>query len=651
MTIGRAVIIPFAVPAEARGLGLGLAALFHGFASLEGQSVGLAQLLARPREDAAPQAGGGPDPRKADPGPVEAFVPPDAWRDLTRQGSGFPAPGDLGVVITGAFEPPGEGKGMIQLLAFAPKDGRTMARADVHVDGARAGESLLSAFSDVWGKVGGELGLVSDIGDLGWEALESVLRAERCVLHDPQRNGPHDRLAAMLHLGRAVGDAPLARFPAGRLAAVALETAISPLLDAKLAAAAIRALDRASVDAPAHVDLLEASAALHARLGHAREAEAQATAALDRAPERARLYAILSEARRAQGDLDGALAAVDAGLRKVRDDGLLATERAVVLAQRGDLAGAELGWKRVLSRDSVYPSAFVNLAALAAEKKDLPLAQALVDEALAARHARPEVLRRAIQLAVATEEDGVPRAARVAKLAVSLVERVPADAWGFLVLAQARVRLGEPAAALAAFARVTEIAPTTALAAEAQRERLACADPQASLEIEALLRAAETAPVETLDGVAARGRALARAHAVWTAEFARGVAEKRQHRWAAARVAFESALELAPGATPAHLELVELCLRADAGDAARALTHAERVVVLEGRTPRALACLALALDASGQAAAATEAAKEALAALPGDARLLGIVTGERRTEANATRPSFWERLRVKVLPR
>jgi len=641
MTVDRAVIIPFGVPAEARGLGLGLAALFHGFASIDGQSVGLAQLLARPRED-----GGGAEGESGaqlPPGPVEAFVPPEAWRDLVRQGPGLP---DVSVVVTGTFEPPADGKGMIQLLAFDARDGAMRARAEAHVDGARAGETLLSAFSDVWGKVGGELGLVRDIGDLGWEALESILRAERCVLHDPQRNGPHDRLAAMLHLGRAVGDAPFASFPAGRLAAVALETATSPLFDVRLASAALRALDRATEDAPSQLDLLEATAALHARLGHSRQAEAYASAAIERAPDRARLYAILSEARRAQGDLDGALAAVDAGLRHVRDDGLLATERAVVLAQRGDIQGAELGWKRVLSRDSVYPSAYVNLATLASERNDLTLAQALVDEALAAPHARPEVLRRAIQLAVATEADGIPRAARVAKLAGSLVARVPGDAWGFLVLAQAHVRLGEKGSALGGFARVIELAPDTALAAEAQRERLACADPGASQEIESVLRAAESAAREVLDGVVARARSLAVQHGVWTAEFARGVAEKRQERWVPARRAFEDALVLAPGATPAHIELVELCL--SAGDVARALSHAERVVLLEGRTPRAVAGLALALNANGRTSDALEAAQAARVTMPDDPRLRAIVDGKPETPQ---RPSFWERLRTKISAR
>jgi tetratricopeptide (TPR) repeat protein len=640
MQVTRAVIIPFGVPSEARGLGLGLAALVHGFTFIDGKSVGLAQLQARPREDAGERA------RAAAPaGPVEAFVPPAAWRDLSAHGNGFP---DVSVVITGAFEPPGEGRGMIQLLAFDSRDGATRARVEAHLDSARAGETILAAFDDVWGKVGGELGLVRDIGDLGWEALESVLRAERCVLHDPDRNGPHDRLAAMVHLGRAVGDAPSARFPAGRLAAVALEAAALPRFDAKLAGAALRALDRATLDAPTHVDLLEATAALHVRMGNAREAEARASAAILRAPERARLYAILSEARRVLGDLDGALEAVDAGLRQVHDDGLLATERGVVLARRGDLPGAEAGWRRVLSKDSVHPSAYVNLASLAAERHDLSLAQALVDDALVARNASPDVLRRAIQLAVATEEDGLPRAARVSKLAVSLVERVPGDAWGFLVLAQARVRLGDTAAALSAFAQVRQIAPYGAFAAAAQRERLACECPQASQEIEAVLRAAGTAAPEDLEGVAARGQTLALLHGVWTAEFARGVAEKRRGRWAVARCAFDAAVGLAPGATPAHIELVEACLAL--GDVAAAVDHAGCVVALEGPTPRAMGGLAVALAAAGRAEEAAEAARAALVEVTDDARLVAIAQGEREVAEPAPPPSLWDRLRATVLP-
>jgi tetratricopeptide (TPR) repeat protein len=634
MTPPRSVIVPFGVPTPARGLGLGLAALVHGFTFIDGQSVGLAQLFARAREDGSSD---GPSP-----GPVETFVPPSSWRDLAGAGPSVP---EVSVVITGSFEPPREGKGMLQLLAFDPRDLSTRARVDAHIDVARAGETILSAFEEVWDKVGGELGLVRDIGDLGWEALESILRAERCVLYDPQRNGPHDRLAAMVHLGRAVGDAPLARFPAGRLAVVALETVTSGAFDRNLVNAALRALTRATEDAPEHVDLVEASAALHARLGHAREAEAHATSALERAPERARLYAILSEARRSQGNLDGALEAVDAGLRQVRDDGLLASERGIVLARRGDWAGAESAWKRVLAHDAVYPSAFVNLATLAAEKKDLLLAQALVDEALGAPHAHPEVLRRAIQLAVATEADGIPRAARIAKLASSLIERVPGDPWAFFVMAQAHVRLGDTATAIAQFSHVIELAPGNAFAAEAQRERLACSDPRASLEVEAVLRAAESAPRDDLDGIAARARALASTHGVWTAALASGLAEKRLERWTAARVAFADAITLAPGATAAHVELSSVCLAV--GDAESAVKHAEMAVTLERGSARALVALALAYEGAGQTAEALLAAEHGLKASPGEARLQAIV--ERGAEVTPPkRPSFWESLRKKV---
>src|SRR5262249_25636159 len=160
----------------------------------------------------------------------EAFVPPNAWRDLAGHGN---AP-EVDVVLTGAFEPPGTGRGLIQILAFDAKDGSTRAVAEVHIDDDRAGKGVLAAFEQVWSGVGGELGLVRGIGDLGWDALESVLRAERCALHDPIRGRAHDRLAAIAHLGRAVGDAPEARFPAGRLAAVALETALAPRADARI---------------------------------------------------------------------------------------------------------------------------------------------------------------------------------------------------------------------------------------------------------------------------------------------------------------------------------------------------------------------------------------------------------------------------------
>ena len=43
----RAVIIPFGVPPEGKGLGLGLAALVHGSSQIDGGSIALAQLLSK----------------------------------------------------------------------------------------------------------------------------------------------------------------------------------------------------------------------------------------------------------------------------------------------------------------------------------------------------------------------------------------------------------------------------------------------------------------------------------------------------------------------------------------------------------------------------------------------------------------------------
>jgi Flp pilus assembly protein TadD len=614
------VVIPFGVPADGRGLGLGLAALVHSFAHIHGQSVALAQLLAR-KPDAGAQRAGEP------PGPVEAFVPPHAWKDLAGNGN---APPDVAVVITGAFEPPSEGRGMIQLLAFDAHDGNTRAKVELALDGEHAGKTILAAFDEVWSRVGGDVGLVRDIGDLAWDALESILRAERCALHDPLRGGPHDRLAAMMHLGRAVGDAPDSRFAAGRLATFALEAAMSSSTDPKLADAALRALVRAGADAPDRIELLEATAAVHVRLGDTSRAEACAEAAVAMAPDRPRAYVILSEARRGRGDLDAALDAVNRGLARVdgfarpgtsehgpRSDAEgLVNERGVVLAERGDLAGAEAAWRQVLGRDPMNPAAFANLASVAVKRGDALTAQSLVDAALTSPAAHPDVLRRAINLALGTEADGVARAARVAKLGTMLVDRQPGDAWGRLMLARAHLQLGEKGAAKEGLARVENLAPGTALAAEAQRGRFALGDPQAAIEIDSVLRAAYSAALADLDSIATRARRLAMVHTVWTAWFAAGIAERRRERWPAAREAFEATLAVSPGCTPAHMELAGALIAM--GDPVKAIDHAQRACGLEGPNPRALSVLATALLAAGRRKDADAAITQALLLDAGD---------------------------------
>jgi tetratricopeptide (TPR) repeat protein len=598
----RAVVIPFGVPEDGRGLGLGLAALVHSFAQIDGESVALAQLLSRqpPKEEeetALPVAT-----------PVEAFVPPQAWKDITGAGN---APPGVSFVVTGAFEPPTDGRGLIQLLVFEANGGRTRARVEAAVDGENAGRALLAAFDEAFSQLGGELGTVREIGDLSWEALESVLRAERCALHDPLRGGPHDRLAAMLHLGRAIGDAPDSRLPASRLASLALDVAIGASSDPKLADAALRALVRATEDAPRNADLVEAVAALSLRVGNAEEAEKQVRGAIALEPDRPRLYALLSEARRSRGDLDGALAAIEEGLLHGATEPLLGTERGIVLAERGKLEDAERAWRMVLDARPLYPPAFTNLASLVMERKDLVAAARLVDETLAHGAPHADVLRRSIQLALAAEPEGVARASRLARLANQLVERVPNDPWANLILARSLAQTGDRMAAVRRLQLVEEIAPTSTFASEAQRGRLALEEPQASLEIDAVLRAAYAAPEPDLDRIAARARALATGHAAWHAYFAVGIAERRLERWRAAREAFAEAIRASPGSTPAHMEIAGAYLAL--AEPERALEHARKACDLDGPTARTLAVLATSLLAAGKREEAGQAIDRALA--------------------------------------
>jgi len=451
-----------------------------------------------------------------------------------------------------------------------------------------------------------------DIGDLSWEALESVLRAERCALHDPLRGGPHDRLAAMVHLGRAIGDAPDGRFPATRLAALALDVAVGGPTDAKLAQAARRALSRAREDAPRNADLVEALAALSLRLGDAEEAEGYAREALAIEDGRPRIYALLSEARRSRGDLEGALAAIEDGLLHGATDPLLNTERGIVLAERGNIEQAERAWRMVLDERPLYPPAYTNLASSLSERKDIVAATQLVDDAL--RHApgaHPDVLRKAIQTSLALEPEGIARAARVASLANVLVERAPNDAWARLSLARALALGGDKAAAVQRLGEVEALGQSSSLAAEAQRGRLALEDPQVSLEIDAVLRAAYAAAAEDLETITSRARGLAQKSDAWHAWFAVGIAERRRERWRPARDAFLEAIRVSPGCTPAHMEIV--AAHVALGDAEPALESARRACELEGESARTLAVLATALLAAGKRDEAASAIDRALA--------------------------------------
>src|ERR1019366_5119663 len=421
MSSPRGVVIPFGVPSESRGLGLGLAALVHASAHVGGSGVALAQFQARRNER-------GDDSRPPPSGPVEAFVPPSAWRDMARHDTSGDAGTQVSLVLTGAFEPPTDGQGTIRLLAFDSRDGRTRARVDVPLDEERAGATVVGAFEKLWSGLGGEIGALQGLRELAWEPLESVLRAERCALHDPARGGPHDPVAAMLPRGRAIEDAPSARYPVERLSVMALEAAMGSRLDPKVAASAVRALERAVDDAPLHIELAVAPPYTF-RAG------------------RGRAYTLLSQALRAQGKFDGALAVLQEAASESGSDPAVHAERGAVLAERGDFGAAASSWREALARDPVHHAAFGQLASHALCARDAALGQTLVDSALAAPRAHPDVFRRAVQLALFSEGDGLARAARVARLCERVVAALPEDPPSLVALARALVVLGDRPAA------------------------------------------------------------------------------------------------------------------------------------------------------------------------------------------------------------
>ena len=583
MPAPRAVVIPFGVPDEGKGLGLGLAALLHACIQVDGGGLALAQLHGRKRDA----------PPSTPPAPVEAFVPPAAWKEIAGRGE---TPPGVEVVLTGAFEPPVDGHGAIRFVAFDATDGHERARIEAQLDGLHAGASLVGAVEQLGQRLGGHIGALGALRELEWDALESVLRAERCALHDPLRGGPHDRLAAMLHLGRAIGDAPSGRYAAGRLASIALEAASSGGLDARMGQAAARALARALDDvrldeqeATARAELVEALAAIELRQGHARDAEARLNAAIAATPSRARPYALLSQSLRTQGQLDAALAVVQAGQAASGGDPTLSAERGVILAARGNPAGAAVAWREAMARDPVHPTAFTSLALLALRTGDGSTAQWLVDAALASPRAHPDVLRRSIQIAMATEAEGIARASRVARLCERLLEMIPAEPWASLALSRLRLVLGDAVQGRAGLLAIEKGMPGSAAAAEATASRFALDHPSVELEVQSALRASQSASTADLPDIAARARRVATLHGAWPAWVAAAVAERRMGRWAAAKSALDQALEAAPGAVIAHLELAEALLQL--GDREGAVTHARRVLDVETDSPRAAAVL------------------------------------------------------------
>ncbi|MBK6463256.1 MAG: hypothetical protein IPF92_19960, partial [Myxococcales bacterium] len=263
----------------------------------------------------------------------------------------------------------------------------------------------------------------------------------RCILHNPLRGGPHDRLAALLHLGRAVADAPGTRLPASRLASVALDAVLAQPTDTKVAAASLRALERAIDDAPTHPDLREAAAALRHRAGDHDAAEAHVLAALETHPERPRLYALLSEARRGRGDLAGAEEAIDRGLARCPLEPSLLTERGALALARGEPDVARARFSEALERAPGHPAALLSLLEMGARSSDPALLEEVAFRACAVEGVPVDVLRRTLRLYGGLASGSAPRAASeragcLRRLAERVVRDGP-DPWAELTLARA----------------------------------------------------------------------------------------------------------------------------------------------------------------------------------------------------------------------
>jgi len=566
----HALVIPFGVPERGKGLGLGLASLVHSFARIDDGDVALAQIRSHGSDGGVT-------------GIVEAFVTAAQWRAMPGSED---TPPQVKVVLTGAFEPPREGRGAFSVLAFDAKTGEPRAKLDAVLDADGAGRSIVSTLESLCARVGGDASGLRGLESLSWDALESVLMAETWRVRALSGTEPSGVVAALAHLGRAVSEARDATFPAERLATMAFEIARTAA-DVRNVEAALRTVITATVDAPESAALEAAAGALALRLGRPEEAIAHAERAAEHDVARALPHALLAEAKRVRGDLAGAQRAIEAAAAIDDGDPYVRNERAMLAVVAGDMVAAQTEWQTLLASNATHATAFANLAAFALERGEATLAQLVVDHALSIRSAAPlDMLRRAVQVALAVEPASVARGSRVASLCRAVIEREPKDAVAALLLVRALSEMGEREAALERLTALESWAKGTLVAAEALRVRLHVEEPLAAASIDAAMRAAQTeADGADFEAMAIRARRLAEEHDSWVGHLAAGIAERRLGRLGRARVDTMRALAIAPSAPIAHLEMALVHLAAK--EPREALTHARRAVALDPTSGRA----------------------------------------------------------------
>jgi tetratricopeptide (TPR) repeat protein len=374
-------------------------------------------------------------------------------------------------------------------------------------------------------------------------------------------------------------------------------------------------------------------------LGRVDDAIAHAEHAIERDAAKSLSHALLAEAKRARGDLPGARRAIETAAAIDEADPYVRNERAILAIAAGDVAGALAEWQKLLQTHALHAAAFTNLVGVALERADGPLAQLVVDHALAVRaHAPIEMLRRAIQVALAVEPQSLSRGSRIASLCRAVIEREPKDAVAALLLIRALAEMGERDGALERLAALEHAARGTLVAAEAARVRLHVEEPLAAAAIDASMRAAAATDADAvaLESVAARARRLGEEHGSWVAHLSAGVAERRLGRHTRARVDTLRALALAPSAPLAHLEMAVLLLATK--DAREAVTHARRAVALDPSAARAHAVLAESLFEAGDRDEALASAEHAHAMAPDEEAITAL---RDRIASDEKKPSSW----------
>lgn len=550
--------VPFEVPgASTPGLGLGLASLAHSNLRAPNTSFVVARAFAQstPAVEAAGEAASAPRE-------LEGFVSPLAWKAMSARSNDF-AQMRIDLLVTGRFEAPEEGSGQADLVAFVPATGEIAFETEVLFSDHDAGAALARVLQELAAALGFDVGDLAQIDALGWEPLESALRAEAALAGSPSHSEDEGQLAALVHYSRALADAPSSPFLATRIAALAEH--LFWQRDPALVATAQRVLSAHRSDS---YELGCAAAVGEAASGDGASAVSSLRALVEREPSQPRAHALLARLAREGGDPQAALAVLDAAAEQVAGaHPTLDNERGLALFDAGSTEPAASILFTLLDAGVVSRLGWLRLFELARSEHHQALAGRIVDRILCDANPSADALAQALELIGHAEPPGVARTERARELAARVLrhdQRRPELRVG---VAHTLIELGDPELAREELRTVLRLAPASAPASLASELLLSIDEPEECEAIRAALRAAHGAEVGALEQIAERARWLSRKHDVWTAHLACAIAERRQGNIEAARAALERGLVSAP-ASPALLEERALLERSEESPAA-----------------------------------------------------------------------------------